>query len=266
MPGVMGLDSASLSLLFGSFGTTATGGDPATAVAALKRATAKGAEAKGVAQQQKDPVTLIAVKQFKAAVAHAKDLTAALRDPRVLNVLLPALGLADQVAYPGLAQKALVADPKDKKGILSTLTDTRWKTAATTLDLKTKGLAALQDPATQASLISKFTGFQYHKSLDADQPGISDALYFLDNAAANAGNVYNVLGNTVLRRVVTGALGLPREIAVQSVETQAKAITTRLDLAKLKDPKQVEKLAERYIMAAAGTATGSTDPVLSLFA
>ena len=78
---------------------------------------------------------------------------------------------------------------------------------------------------------------------------MSDALYFLQNAAAKT-NVYNILGNAVMRRVVTGALGLPAQMVVQSVETQARAVTSRLKLADLQDPRKVQKLAERYVIAA----------------
>jgi hypothetical protein len=62
----------------------------------------------------------------------------------------------------------------------------------------------------------------------------------------------------VLRRVVTGALGLPQQIVVQPVETQARAIASRLVMAKLQHPKEVARLAERYVLAAAGSTGGGT--------
>ena len=71
-------------------------------------------------------MTITALKQFEAAMAKAKDVKSALQDPRVLAVLLPALGLADQAAYPGLVQRALLADPEDPKGLLASL-DRRFR-------------------------------------------------------------------------------------------------------------------------------------------
>ena len=142
--------SAALAMFGGAIGTSTTG-DAASAVAALKNAQKPGAETKGVAQEKKDPVTITALKQFQAAIGHAKDIKSALRDPRVLNVLLPAMGLSDQLQYPGLVQRALLSDPNDKKGLLASL-DSRFKAAAKTLDLKKKGLEALKDPALQKTL------------------------------------------------------------------------------------------------------------------
>ncbi|MDO9711151.1 DUF1217 domain-containing protein [Paracraurococcus lichenis] len=257
------LTASLVASLFGGTASASSTGDAVSALAALKAAQAKGAEAKGVAQEKKDPVTIGALKQFETALAKAKDVKAALQDPRVLAVLLPALGLSDQADYPALVQKALLADPQDTKGLLASL-DSRFKSAAETLDLRSKGLAGLQDPTVRAKLEDAYVQYQYQKGLDDKAAGMSDALYFIKNAASET-DVYGILGNAVMRRVVTGALGLPSEIAVQSVEAQGRAITSRLKLADLQDPKKVQLLAQRYVMAQAGTATtGTAGSLLSL--
>jgi hypothetical protein len=174
------------------------------------------------------------------------------------------MGLADQVQYPGLVQRALLSDPNDGKGLLASL-DSRFKAAATTLDLKNKGLAGLQNPKMKQNLENGYVQYQYQQGLDTQNPGMSDALYFIRNASAQT-NVYGLLGNSVMWRVVTGALGLPQQIAVQSVETQARAITSRMNLTDLQDPKKVQALAQRYVMSQAGSGTGgTTGGLLSLF-
>jgi hypothetical protein len=53
---------------------------------------------------------------------------------------------------------------------------------------------------------------------------------------------------------------------VQPVETQARAITGRMRLGDLQDPKKVQQLAQRYVMAQAGSSgTSGTGSLLSLF-
>ena len=239
--------------------------DAAGAMPALRRALAPGAESKALARLAKDPQLAREMDAFAKAAAKATDVKAALRDPRILNVLLPALGLPDAVGQPGLALRALTADPKEADGLLARLPDSRWKAAAT-LNLRERGVAALRDPKVQASLADGLRRLAWKNELDAGQPGGGDALLFRDRASS-ATNPYAVLGDPVLRRVVTTALGLPQAIVVQPVETQARAITARLDLAKLQDPREVAKLAERYVVAAAGnggTAAGASSPLLSL--
>ncbi|WP_149541255.1 DUF1217 domain-containing protein [Siccirubricoccus phaeus] len=260
----MPLNLSLATALFGiSTGTTSTG-DATSALLALKQAQTGTAETKGIEAEKKDPISITALKQFDSALAKAKDVNTALKDPRILNVLLPALGLADQASFPGLVQKALTADPNDSKGLLASL-DGRFKAAAQTLDLRNKGLDGLKDPATVQKLKDGYLEYQYKAGLDDTNPGFSDALYFIENAGAQT-DVYNILGNSVLRRVVTGALGLPDAIAVQSVEAQARAITSRMKLDDLQDSRKVQLLAQRYVMARADQSTAATNPLLSLLA
>jgi hypothetical protein len=46
-----------------------------------------------------------------------------------------------------------------------------------------------------------------------------------------------------MRRVVLGALGIPDQVAIQPVETQARAVLARLKLADLQDPTKVRAMA-----------------------
>lgn len=240
--------------------------DAGSAIPALRQALTPGVETRALARLANDPQIKRQLSQFATAVERAPDLRTALRDPRVLGVLLPALGLADAVAQPGLALRALTADPKDPKGLLARLGDRRWKAAAETLNLASRGLAGLRDPKVQAALADGLRRLTWQRGLDAEQPGIGDALAFRERAG-RAKTAYDVLGDPVLRRVVTGALGLPQQMVVQSVETQARVLSSRFDLTKLQNPREVAKLAERYVVAAGGTDTSAaSNGVLALFA
>ena len=258
----MQLNAALLGMLFGGGAAAGFAPDAATALATFRRATALGAEAKGIAQERRDPVTIRALDAFTKAVGSATSIDKALADPRVLTVLLPALGLADRTGQEALVRRALLSDPADPRGLAAQLGGV-WKTAAATLGLHTDGLTKLKAPATIKLLGDSFVAYQYRRGLDEQGAGISDALYFRDKAAA-VSDVYTMLGDPVMRRVVTGALGLPDAIAVQSVEAQARAVSSRLDLDRLGNPGEVQKLISRYLIARAGTGLGAGP--LSLFA
>jgi hypothetical protein len=251
--------SLALAMLGGAPASTAS---PAMAVATFRRALAEGAEAKGIAAERKDPTSLRVLTQFTAAIGEASDLKRALGDPRVLAVLLPAVGLADKAGYPALVQRALMEDPGNPASLPARLGGA-WKDAAATLNLHATGLAGLQSPATVTLLTDAFLSYQYRTGLDAEAPGVSDALYFREKAGS-ASDVYTILGDAVMRRVVTGALGLPASIAVQPVETQARAVASRLDLDTLQSPAAVEKLALRYLISRPSASAGGW--LVSLFA
>ena len=122
----------SLMLPYGNAVPAASAGE---AVVAFRRVTKAGEEEKGLAREKKDPVTLTVLAQFRQALDSAPNIDKALTDPRVLKVLMPALGLPDQVGNPGLVKRALLSDPKDTKGVAVQLGNT-WKNAAATLNLK----------------------------------------------------------------------------------------------------------------------------------
>lgn len=263
----MVLSLTQVRALFGVPSSGNASGSAAEAIPALRRATTAGEEAKGIAREKKDPVTLSALAQFRTALDKAGTIEKALQDPRVLKVLLPALGLAGQEGNAGLVRRALLSDPKDSRGLAAQL-GAKWQNAAATLGVHATGLAGLRDKAMVETLSNAYLKYQYRTGLDERQAGLSDALYFLESART-ARDVYDVLGDPVLRRVVTGALGLPDQIAIQPVETQGRAVTARLKVAALQDERQVRKLAERYLIAAANQAAGAAagqagDPITAI--
>jgi hypothetical protein len=230
-------------------------GDPAGAIAAFRRLQRPGEEARALDRIAREPMQARTLDQFRRAVERAPDVASALRDPRVLGVIATALGIPDAAGQPGLAMRALLSDPTDEASLVNRLPDRRWKAAAETLRLDQRGLDALRDPELQNRLAEGLRRARLRENLEGSQPGLGDAMLFRESAG-NAQGAFGVLGNPVLRRVVTTALGLPREIALQSVEAQARALEARLDVSKLKDPREVQRLAERYLIARAGEASG----------
>jgi hypothetical protein len=222
--------------------------DAAAAVAAFRRVLRPGEEERALGRIATEPQQKRAMEQFKRAVDRAPDVRAALRDPRVLQVLTTALGIPEGASQAGLATRVLLSNLDDERSLANTLGDRRWKSAAETLNLARGGIAALRDPQLQASLASGLQRAQWNQNLEKEQPGLGDAVLFRERATAVDGNIFAVLGDPIIRRVVTGALGLPMQIAIQSVETQARAVRARLDINKLEDPREVQRLAERYLM------------------
>jgi hypothetical protein len=129
-------------------------------------------------------------------------------------------------------------------------------------------LGSLSDPKMLEILTNGFTKYEYRTGLSDKNPGMANAVYFSENAKT-VKSVYDILGNGVMRRVVLGALGMPDQIAIQPVETQARAVLARMKLTDLQDPTKVRALAERYLMAeadkaAANSANASSDPFATI--
>ena len=251
MSGTVG--GVNLSLLYRSFSSGGvSGGNPVLALAQAEKN-----QTKQVAAEAKKPEVQRDVAAFRKAVAGAKDVKSLLANPAVQKVLLTANGLGDQIGSTGLVTKALTSKLSDPKSVANVLSNPAWKAAAATYDFANKGLAVLQDPKVLNTVASAYAEISWRKSLDAATPGLSDALTFRETAT-KVKSAIDILGDPVLRRVVTTTLGIPREIAYQSLEAQEKAINSKVDVKQFKNKDFVESFAKRYLVAAASTGQASS--------
>ncbi|MDT7951482.1 MAG: DUF1217 domain-containing protein [Acetobacteraceae bacterium] len=241
--------------------TGAASTDPATALTLAEKN-----ETQEVKRQASDPETSRNVKHFLAVVAKATDLKAIMNDPIARDVLLTANGLGDQSDYTALATKALMSDPSKPGNFASTLSDPRWLATAKTYNFATQGLAQLKAPGILATVTNGYAEVKWRESLDTGTPGLSAALDFRSRANTIK-TVDQILGDSNLRKVVTTALGIPQQIAFQSLEAQEKAISSKIDITKFKDPKFVEQFARRFLLAnQPDPSTSGSTSALSLLA
>jgi hypothetical protein len=237
--------STLLNIYYGNTPSTMAGSgqSPVTALTS-----AQATETTQVAQTEKTPSVVTAMAAFTKAVANATSLQQALANPAIVNVLLTANGMQDQIGNTALISKVLTSNLSDPNALANVLTDPRWKTLAQTYNFATNGLAALQKPATQAAIKLGYAQATWQAAQNTTTPGLSEALTFIQQAAS-CKTVDQVLSNMTVRNVVTTALGVPQQIAFQSLNAQQVAISSHLDVTQLQNPKFVQTLAEQYLIA-----------------
>jgi len=242
-------------------------GQPSQGNAIQALTSAEQNQTKEIATTAQQPQIARDMAAFTAAVTAAKDPAVLLQNPAVMKVLLTANGLGDQVAYTALAGKTLLSNVNDPKSLVNQLTDTRWKTVVQTYDFANKGLSILQNPKVISTLANAYAEVVWRQSLDAATPGLSNALSFRQSASTIT-SVDQILGDPTLRTVITTTLGIPQQIAFQSLPAQEKAVSSQIDITRFKDPKFVESFTQRYLIAAgaAASATASTTPDLTTLA
>jgi hypothetical protein len=218
-----------------------------------------------IARTAKEPETLRDIAAFSKALGKAKTIEQALDDPSVMKVLLTANGLADQLAYPALARKVLLSDPSDSDSLVNRMGSARWTAVVEAFDFAKNGLAALTDPAVVTTLTDGYTEVAWRKGLEKQTPGLADALDFRERAARFTSAI-EILGDPVMRRVVTTTLGIPQQIAFQEIDAQERAIEARLDVSRLQDRKFVDGFSQRYLLEARKSAAGSASPDITTLA
>jgi Protein of unknown function (DUF1217) len=250
----LGAGNALLNTFYG-IGTPSAGSSGLSAVQTL--ASAERNQTQNVKLTAAQPTVQHAIAAFTQGVTNAKSVSQLLANPAVMKVLLTANGLGDQAAYTALATKVLTSNLSDPKSLANTLTDSRWKTLAQTYDFATNGLKAIQQPATIAAVADGYAQVTWRTTQDAVTPGLSNALAFKTKASTIT-SVDQILGDPMLRTVVTTALGVPQQIAFQPLTAQENAISSRLDIKQFQDPKFVEKFVQRYLIANSANTSSSS--------
>lgn len=274
----MSLSLSELTTLFPGSGSTSAAGD---LLQTLYQGVASGAaggidplqalnqaeanESSDIQMTAQQPDVARAISQFTAGVKSATSAQQLLANPAVLQVLLTANGLGDQTQFTALAQKALLSDPNDPNSLVNQLSDTRWQSVVDTYQFATEGLKIIQNPATITTIANAYAEVTWRDSLDATTPGLSNALTFRQEASTIT-SIDQILGDPIMRTVVTTALNIPEQIAFQPLEAQEKAISSRLDLLRFQDPNFVETFTQQYLINAqqAASGTGTTTDFTSL--
>ena len=81
-----------------------------------------------------------------------------------------------------------------------------------------------------------------------DNDGVRLALYF-QREAPHVKSAYGLLADAALWQVVKTVFGFPDEMANADIDSQAKAVLKRLDIADLSDPTKLDRLITRFSAA-----------------
>jgi hypothetical protein len=243
-------------------GTLSMGTNPITALNQAERN-----QTKDVAVTAATPQVARAISAFTTAVQNATSPSELLNNATVMQVLLTANGLSDQIPYTALAEKTLLSNSSDPHSLVNQLSDSRWLPVVQTYDFANQGLSVIQKPAVIASVANGYAEYTWRASLDAVTPGLSNALTFRSEASSIT-SVDQILGDPVMFQVVTGALGIPEQIVFQPLAAQQQAITSRLDISQLQSPRFVESFVQRYLISqqASATSSGATPSIEALAA
>ena len=264
------------NLLFGNtFSSDASSGilgalynqaGPSTAVSTGSPITdlklAQSNQATAVTREAKQPQVARDIAAFKSAVGKATSVQAALGNPNVMKVLLTANNLSSYIQYPALAQKALMSDPSVSSSLVHQLGNSSLLNAAKTYNFAQNGLAALKNPQVLAALADGYAEVLWRQSLNSATPGLANALTFLGQAKSIT-SVDQILGDPTNRAVVLTALGIPPQVAFQSLNAQEQAVSSRVKIADFQKPAFVTSLTDQYLLALQQQNNGSGLATLS---
>lgn len=211
----------------------------------------------------RDPAFKKEMETFRARVKDVKTVDDFFKDYRLLKTVLEAYGLESEIDKAGFIKKLMTGNPTDKNALIQRVKDPRYVDLTSDIRLYS-GLTSLKSADFAAKVETRLKQIRTEKSLDEQSPGIRAAMRFKAEAS-KVKTAYDLLGNPVLREVILTATGLPKQIAYQSVESQARTIESRVKINKLNDPKYVDRLIKQYLVNHDREENAQNNPLLQLF-
>jgi hypothetical protein len=170
------------------------------------------------------------IEYFNKVAPNFKNVDELVKDRRALQYLLNAYGLGAEINNVGRIKKILTEDPTGENALVNKLIEPKYKAMASSLRLD-QGMDKLQRLSFRDTISEKYIQNEFEVSLGDQDNALRQAAYFARSANSIA-DVYSILGDKVLRDVVQNVYNLPSQLAIQPVETQARAISSRVDVKK----------------------------------
>lgn len=198
------------------------------------------------------PSIISSVDYFEKEIGTLTSVDQLFSNSKLYSFVTTALGITTYASEPTLVKKALLDKTSGSKNLATELDDSQLTSAQSVLQLNTAGLSIIQSSSMISTLVTEFEQNSYYNGLESQYPGLSAALEFrsqvstMDLTSSDA--IYTLMGNGTLKSVLTTALNLPTELVYQSVDTQAKAIESKVNISRLGNQKTLDNFIERYLV------------------
>lgn len=171
------------------------------------------------------------------------------KDRRLMQVALGAFGLEQELNYTARIKTIMTEDPAAKESLVNRMAEPRYKQISEAFDFSGSGVEKLKDEKFLKEITGKYLTNQFEKNLGGGNESLREAAYFRRKVAevAEDGDIYKLMGDKVLRSVITDTLRIPKEIVNQSLERQAKVIESKVKPEDFKDPAFVDKFLARFL-------------------
>lgn len=204
------------------------------------------------------------VDYYRANITDIKSLDDFFADRRLVRFVLTAYDLESEAVNAGKVRKIIESDLTDINSLANRFQDPRFKKLTEDIGFSIFKEVKLKQTSFTDQVVKQYEQVRYEKSLDETAPGVRAALEF-KRRAKDVNQTIQLLGDAVLREVITVANNIPQQLAVQEVSSQVTALERRgVDVSKFKDSGEVDKIVLRYLTNKEAPATSTASALLNL--
>ncbi|GER08569.1 hypothetical protein GCM10007972_23890 [Iodidimonas muriae] len=199
------------------------------------------------------------IENFVTEIANISSAEELVQDSRLLRFTLTAFGLESQFFAKALVQEVLESDLSDSRSLASRMTDRRFRDLAAAFNFGGPGTPNNTTLEFAQAAVQRFLSVKIEEEQGQQNEGVQLALFF-QRQAPRINSYFDIFADPALQEVFRVALRLPRQIFTQDLDRLAVKLSERFDLAKLKDPEELDKFLKRFTilhdLENGGTGTG----------
>lgn len=211
------------------------------------------------------PTTARDIETYKEEIKNVRSVDDLMKNRTLLSVTLSAFQLESEIDKYAMVEKMMTEDPEDKNSLVNRLVEPRWTKLSTALYGLNLDPDFFQNEANVNAILEGYKTNEFEKFEGESAPGIREAMYF-KRLAGGVEEMSQILADKSFMHVIRVGLGLPESFQSLEYEQQKARLEKQVDIEDFKDPKQIDKMIERFLIF---TEINNTDvaanPMLSLF-
>ncbi|MDN2580778.1 DUF1217 domain-containing protein [Aquibium sp. ELW1220] len=194
---------------------------------------------------EKQPFVQRETEYYLKAIEKVKTIDEFVSDSRLFSYAMKAHGLEDMTYAKAFMVKVLEGGVEDDDSFANTLSDTRYREFAETFNFARHGETATVFTRAQQGTVDNYMRQTLEEDAGATNEAVRLALYF-ERKAPEITDMYEILADTALAKVVRTTLGLPDSFALLDIDKQVEFLGSKIDIEDFKEPEALAKLITRF--------------------
>lgn len=183
------------------------------------------------------------IDYFRDHIGKVKSAEDLVKDQKLIRFVLRAFDMEGELQSLGRIRKVLQEDTKDERALANRLVDKRFGELAKAFDFANGGADKLGNTSFQQGLVEKYVRQRFEQEIGNQDSAVREARYFIRNAPG-VKDAYGLLGDQVLRSVVSETFGLPPQLAIQSLTTQRDTFARLVNIERLTSAESAQSTQE----------------------
>lgn len=178
-------------------------------------------------------------------IQKVKSIDEFVNDRRLFSYAMKAFGLEEMTYAKAFMVKALEGGISEDDSFANALTDRRYAEFVETFNFAQFGETATVFTKAQQGTVDRYLRQTLEEDAGATNEGVRLALYF-ERKAPEITDMYEILADTALSKVIRTTLGLPESFALLDVDKQVEFFESKFSIEDLSDPEELSKLMTRF--------------------